>query len=55
MRVDAGPCGAATLAAMREVCTSDADAFRSHLGIHADTTVVLLITEGTAANPHRRA
>ncbi len=56
MRVDAGPCGAATLAAMREACAADADgdAFRSHLGIHGDATVVLLITEGTAANPHRQ-
>ncbi len=51
MGVDAGPCGAASLAAMREVCGSDADAFRSHVGIDADATVVLLVTEGTAANP----
>jgi diaminopropionate ammonia-lyase len=55
MHVDAGPCGAASLAAMRDACASDdADAFRLHLGIHADTTVVLLITEGSAANPHRQ-
>jgi diaminopropionate ammonia-lyase len=50
--VDAGPCGAASLAALRGVLTGpDAAAFRRHVGLHADTTVVLLITEGTAANP----
>lgn len=51
--LDAGPCGAAALAALRGVSGSDATAFRSHVGIDSDATVVLLITEGTAANPHR--
>ena len=53
MGVDAGPCGAAPLAAIREVCGSDVAAFRSHVGVDADATVVLLITEGAAANPSR--
>jgi diaminopropionate ammonia-lyase len=53
MDVDAGPCGAASLAAMRDVLGADADAFRSHVGIDEESTVVLLITEGTAANPSR--
>jgi diaminopropionate ammonia-lyase len=50
--VDAGPCGAASLAALRGVVNGpDATAFRQHVGLHPDATVVLLITEGTAANP----
>lgn len=50
--VDAGPCGAASLAALVTVFgLPDADQFRDHVGLDADSTVVLLITEGTAANP----
>ncbi|HEY3483756.1 MAG TPA: diaminopropionate ammonia-lyase [Ilumatobacteraceae bacterium] len=50
--VDAGPCRAASLAALFDV--DDDDAFRSHVGIDGDATVVLLVTEGTSANPHHR-
>ncbi|TLP80036.1 diaminopropionate ammonia-lyase [Nesterenkonia sphaerica] len=50
--VDSGPCGAATLAALREVA---ADPQRRHLvGLSDDSVVVLLSTEGTAANPKGR-
>jgi len=49
--VDAGPCGAASLAATRNVLRSDATAFRRHVSVDAHATVVLLITEGAAANP----
>ena len=56
MGVDAGPCGAASLAGMRDVLRgSDAGAFRSHVGVEPDATVVLLITESSAANPNRGA
>jgi diaminopropionate ammonia-lyase len=51
MGVDAGPCGAASLAALRDVWAADADGFRDHLGLDGDATVVLLVTEGSAANP----
>jgi diaminopropionate ammonia-lyase len=51
--VDAGPCGAAPLAALRDVLDTDAAAFRRHAGIDSDAVVVLLVTEGTAANPRR--
>ncbi len=47
--VDSGPCGAATLAALR---TAVADAeLRAQLRLTEDAVVVLLSTEGTAANP----
>ncbi len=50
--VDAGPCGAAALAALGDVLAGpDAHAFRQHVALDAHATVVLLITEGTAANP----
>lgn len=50
--VDAGPCGAAPLAALQAVLADpDATAFREHVGLTAEATVVLLVTEGTAANP----
>ncbi len=50
--VDAGPCGAAGLAALSGVLDSpDAEAFRRHVALGPAATVVLLITEGTAANP----
>lgn len=47
--IDSGPCGASTLAALRVVATDDAQ--RAHLGLDGDSVVVLLSTEGTAANP----
>lgn len=47
--VDSGPCGAATLAALRELLADGAR--REQLGLGADSVVVLLSTEGTAANP----
>ncbi len=47
-----GPCGAASLAGARSVLTGDGAARRrAHLGIHSASTVVLLLTEGQAANP----
>lgn len=47
--VDSGPCGAATLAAVRRVLT--APERRAELAVPADAVVVLLSTEGRAANP----
>lgn len=47
--VDAGPCGAASLAGAR-VALTDPDR-RAALGVPEDATIVLLNTEGTAANP----
>lgn len=47
--VDAGPCGAATLAGARTLL-ADQEA-RERLGVTADAVVVLLSTEGRAANP----
>jgi diaminopropionate ammonia-lyase family len=41
--VDAGPCGAATLAALRRIAEEDPDA----VGLNGDSVVVLLSTEGT--------
>lgn len=50
--VAAGPCGAAGLAAARLALTGhDAEIRRSHLGIGPDSTVILVVTEGSAANP----
>ncbi len=48
--VDAGPCGAAALAAIRG---ANGPEFRAHVGLDANATVVLLVTEGAAANPNR--
>ncbi len=48
--VAAGPCGAASLAAMR--VTLDHDARRAQLGIDDTSLVVLLMTESTTANPN---
>jgi len=45
--VHAGPCGAAALAALRTLRPQD----DADLGLGPASTVVLLITEGTAANP----
>lgn len=47
--VAAGPCGAAGLAAAR-VALGNADR-RAHLGIDEHSVVLLIITEGAAANP----
>ncbi len=53
--VDAGPCGAAPLAALRTVLGGpDAEAFRRQVGLTPTSTVVMVVTEGTAANPVRR-
>jgi diaminopropionate ammonia-lyase len=50
--IPAGPCGAASLAGTLAALTGEgADARRAALATGADTTVVLLSTEGTAANP----
>jgi diaminopropionate ammonia-lyase len=50
--IDAGPCGAATLAGLRALlCGPDEPAARNLLGLNASATVVLLCTEGSAANP----
>jgi diaminopropionate ammonia-lyase len=50
--VAAGPCGAAGLAALRAALAADAPDRRSRLGVGADSVVVLVVTEGTEANPH---
>jgi len=53
--VAAGPCGAAGLAAVRSLLTGpDSRGPRSHLRIGPDSSVVLLVTEGSAANPGRQ-
>jgi diaminopropionate ammonia-lyase len=50
--VAAGPCGAASLAGVREALIgADAESRRRHLGVDADSVVVLTITEGSEANP----
>lgn len=46
---DSGPCGAASLAGVRTMLTSTTT--RQALGIDASSTVVLISTEGSAANP----
>lgn len=51
--VSAGPCGAAPLAGLRAALTGPgADTRRAALGLGPDSVVVLLSTEGGAANPH---
>lgn len=50
--VAAGPCGAASLAAARLALTgSDAASRREHLGVGPDSVVLLVVTEGSDANP----
>lgn len=50
--IPAGPCGAASLAGALAALTGEgADTRRAALAIGPDTTVVLLSTEGAAANP----
>ena len=51
--VSSGPCGAASLAGARAALTGDGAAVRRRaLNVGPTSTVVLLSTEGTAANPH---
>ncbi|KMS68333.1 diaminopropionate ammonia-lyase [Streptomyces viridochromogenes] len=51
--VSSGPCGAAALAGSRAVLSDVGSAERrTALGLDAASVVVLLNTEGTAANPH---
>ncbi|MFI6470086.1 diaminopropionate ammonia-lyase [Streptomyces sp. NPDC050516] len=51
--VSSGPCGAAALAGLRAVLTGvGADERRTTLGLDPSSVVVLLSTEGPAANPH---
>jgi diaminopropionate ammonia-lyase len=47
--VDAGPCGAATLAGVRLALS--APQRRNELGITKDSVIVLFSTEGRSANP----
>jgi diaminopropionate ammonia-lyase len=50
--IPAGPCGGAALAGVRAALTGEgARARRAALALDADATVVLLSTEGSAANP----
>ncbi|MBA6440408.1 diaminopropionate ammonia-lyase [Streptomyces sp. GMR22] len=50
--ISSGPCGAASLAGLRAALTGDgADERRAALGLGPASTVVLLSTEGAAANP----
>ncbi|WP_327582917.1 diaminopropionate ammonia-lyase [Nonomuraea sp. NBC_00507] len=52
--VSSGPCGAAALAGVRAMLTGEgAEEHRTALGLGPTSVVVLLSTEGTAANPHR--
>jgi diaminopropionate ammonia-lyase len=51
--VSSGPCGAAPLAGLRAALTgTGAGERRTALGLDATSVVVLLSTEGAAANPH---
>ncbi len=47
--IDSGPCGSSTLAGVRAALSTDAR--RHDLGITSKSVIVLLSTEGTAANP----
>ena len=49
--IDAGPCGAATLAGLHTLLAGADDRARRTLGLDERSTVVLLCTEGRAANP----
>jgi diaminopropionate ammonia-lyase len=50
-RIDAGPCGAAPLAALHAIHNAGIHRSNAALELTAASTVVLLVTEGTAANP----
>jgi diaminopropionate ammonia-lyase len=50
--VHAGPCGGSGLAAARSALMgADSEARRSHLGLDSNSIVLLIITEGSDANP----
>jgi len=49
--IDAGPCGAATLAGLHTLLAGPDDRARRALHLDERSTVVLLCTEGRAANP----
>ena len=50
--VDAGPCGAASLAALEVILTGrEHIERRQHLHLAPDSVVVLLVTEGSSSNP----
>ena len=50
--INSGPCGAAGMAAARLALTGPlSDERRQHLGIQRDSIVLLIITEGSDANP----
>jgi diaminopropionate ammonia-lyase len=49
--VSSGPCGAASLAGLRALLAALADDRRTALGLGPSSVVVLLSTEGAAANP----
>jgi diaminopropionate ammonia-lyase len=50
--VDAGPCGAASLAALEVILTGQEHTERrQHLHLAPDSVVVLLVTEGSSSNP----
>ncbi len=50
--VDAGPCGAASLASLEAILTGrEHPERRQHLRLTPDSTVVLLVTEGSSSNP----
>ncbi|MFC4517649.1 diaminopropionate ammonia-lyase [Streptomyces ehimensis] len=54
--VSSGPCGAASLAGVRAALTgAGADGRRAALGLGPASVLVLLSTEGPAANPHTTA
>jgi diaminopropionate ammonia-lyase len=54
--VSSGPCGAATLAGLRTALTgTGAEERRTALGLDATSVIVLISTEGPAANPHTTA
>lgn len=47
--VDSGPCGASSLAAVRALCANPS--WRTDAGVTAESVLLLLSTEGLAANP----
>ena len=49
--IDAGPCGGATLAGLHTLLAGPDDRARRALDLDERSTVVLLCTEGSAANP----
>lgn len=52
MQVKAGPCGASGLAGLRSILTDqNADSTREKLGLDSNSVLVVLITEGSDANP----